>query len=91
LQEDESASYESNNLDLNYGKPNCTGSITVYSKSKLRGDSLKVDESLCQLYHVDFSQRIVSLRSEGNCCWILFQVLILLKITVQELMANYLL
>jgi hypothetical protein len=37
------------NLDLNMGKPNCTGSITVYTKSRQRGDSLTTEESLHQV------------------------------------------
>jgi hypothetical protein len=32
------------------GKPNCTGSITVYTKPKLQGDFLRTEESLHQVY-----------------------------------------
>jgi hypothetical protein len=49
FQEDEPTKYEKENVDLNNGKPNCTGSITVYTKPKLRGDSLTTEESLHQV------------------------------------------
>jgi hypothetical protein len=44
------------NLDLNMGKPNCTGSITVYTKSRQRGDSLTTEESLHQVSFGLFTQ-----------------------------------
>lgn len=65
--------YETENLDLASGKPNCSGSVTVFTRPKLRGDSLSIEESLCQLYHAEFDQKIVSVKSEGSCCWVLFE------------------
>ena len=45
----EPSNHERGNMDLNMGKPNCTGSFTVYTKSKLQGDSLRTEESLHQV------------------------------------------
>jgi hypothetical protein len=42
--------------DLGTGKSNCTGALTVFTRQRQRGDSLTVEDSLCQLYHAEFSQ-----------------------------------
>jgi len=37
------------NQDFNHGKVNCTGSITVYTKPKFKGDDFTTEESLHQV------------------------------------------
>lgn len=37
------------NQDLNFGKPNCNGTITVFTNPKFKGDHFTTDESLHQV------------------------------------------
>ena len=50
----------------------CTGTLTLYSRPHFEGDNLIVDSSLSQIYHNTNGQRIRSLKTTGNCCWLLF-------------------
>jgi len=50
----------------------CTGTLTLYSRPHFEGDNLVVDSSLSQIYHNTNGQRIRSLKTTGNCCWLLF-------------------
>ena len=52
---------------------NCNGSITLFTKPDFKGEALTVQNvSIRQLYHDVNSQRMRSIRSQGNCCWLLF-------------------
>ena len=70
---DPTKNWDFDNFDLQSGKPDCVGRITVFTKSRMRGDNLQVEDSLCQLYHAEFDQKIMSVKSEGSCCWVLFE------------------
>jgi len=51
----------------------CNGTITLFTKPDFEGEALVVDnQSIHQLYHKVNSQRMRSIRSRGNCCWLLF-------------------
>jgi len=39
------------NQDLSLGKPQCNGTITVYTKPKFKGDHFTTSESLHQVWH----------------------------------------
>jgi len=55
------------------GSINCNGSITLFTKPNFEGEYLEVENvSINQLYHDTNSQRMRSIRSRGNCCWLLF-------------------
>ena len=60
-------------LEVDNMMMNCTGSITLYTKSNFTGESLKVEEEdIYQLYHETNVQKIRSIQTEGECCWNLF-------------------
>lgn len=55
---------------------NCTGSITLYTKSNYTGEALTVKEQdIYMLYHKRNVQKIRSIQTEGECCWNLFDKL----------------
>ena len=57
-------------------KVNCTGSITLYTKSNYTGEALRIEEEdIYQIYHEINGQRIRSIQTEGECCWNLFDKL----------------
>ena len=48
-------------------KVNCTGSITLYTKSNYTGESLRIEqEDIYQMYHEINGQRIKSIQTEGE-------------------------
>ena len=55
---------------------NCTGSITLYTKSNYAGEAFRIEEyDIYQLYHEANVQKIRSIQTEGECCWNLFDKL----------------
>lgn len=50
----------------------CSGSLSVFTRPFFEGDGLVVEDSLKQIYHSINGQRMRSLVSNGNCCWLLF-------------------
>ena len=55
---------------------NCTGSITLYTKSNYTGEALTVQgQDIYMLYHKKNVQKIRSIKTEGECCWNLFDKL----------------
>jgi len=63
----DSESYENSTSEMN-----CDGTITLHTKPEFEGESLTLDQGVSQLYHDFKSQRMRSIRSEGDCCWLLF-------------------
>lgn len=62
-----------NGSDAFHDVVNCTGSITLYTKSNYQGEALRIEgESIYQLYHRTNGYRIRSIKTEGECCWNLF-------------------
>ncbi|TRY63284.1 hypothetical protein TCAL_03567 [Tigriopus californicus] len=51
---------------------NCTGSISLFAKTDFEGQPFVGNVSIHQLYHSVNSQRMRSIRVDGNCCWLLF-------------------
>lgn len=51
---------------------NCSSTLTLFTKPDFSGEQLSVTSSVHQLYHSSVSQRMRSLRAEGDCCWLLF-------------------
>ncbi len=56
----------------NGGSGNCSSTLTLFTKPDFGGEFLEVTSSVHQLYHSSVSQRMRSLRAEGDCCWLLF-------------------
>ena len=55
---------------------NCTGSITLYTKSNYSGEELMIEShDIYQLYHETNEQKIRSIQTKGECCWNLFDKL----------------
>jgi len=58
-------------VDLNDPKPvTCSGNITLFDKTYLRGESESFNEDTEHLK--DFDDKLVSVEVEGNCCWTVF-------------------
>jgi hypothetical protein len=53
---------------------NCTGNISLFTKADFEGERLDSSVSLHQLYHSVNSQRLRSIRADGDCCWLLFDL-----------------
>lgn len=64
--------HEFGDAKLNSMIHNCTGSIEIFTKPDFKGDTVTVKDSLYQLYHEESSQRMRSVRTQGDCCWLLF-------------------
>merc|ERR1712018_484178 len=55
---------------------NCTGSITLFTKSNYSGEVLLIEaHDIYQLYHETNEQKIRSIQTKGECCWNLFDKL----------------
>ena len=55
---------------------NCTGSITLYTKSNYSGEQFRIEaHDIYQLYHETNEQKIRSIQTKGECCWNLFDKL----------------
>jgi len=50
----------------------CSGSITLYSKTYHRGDSVTISENTEDLEPLVFTDKLVSLVVSGDCCWEVF-------------------
>ncbi len=50
-------------------KTNCSGSITLFSKTYRRGDKVEIDRDEEDLSNLDFDNVLKSLEVEGDCCW----------------------
>ena len=50
-------------------KTNCSGSITLFSKTSRRGDKVEIDRDEEDLSNLDFDNVLKSLEVEGDCCW----------------------
>jgi hypothetical protein len=50
----------------------CNGSLVIYTRPYMDGDHLMISDSLNQIYHSTYGQRIGSVKSVGDCCWLLF-------------------
>lgn len=61
---------EPDTMDLDEQK--CTGSISLFVKTDFEGQPFVGNVSIHQLYHSVNSQRMRSIRVNGDCCWLLF-------------------
>ena len=53
---------------------NCTGTIRLFTQSEFRGEELNSTASLSQVYHSLNAQRMRSIRADGDCCWLIFEL-----------------
>ncbi len=53
--------------------PGCSGNLTVFSMPQMSGENLTITDSIQQVYHDDQKTLLRSLKSEGKCCWLLFE------------------
>merc|ERR1719477_55849 len=68
----ESSSLPMNNTPSNSSQGACSGSITLYSKTYHRGDSVTISENTEDLEPLMFTDKLVSLVVSGDCCWEVF-------------------
>jgi Mg-chelatase subunit ChlD len=58
-------------IDLqNSGPSTCSGNITLFDKTYLRGESVSFNEDTDDLG--EFNDKLVSVEVQGNCCWTVF-------------------
>ena len=55
-------------------RANCTGTIRLFTQPDFRGDELNSTASLSQVYHSLSAHRMRSIRADGDCCWLIFQL-----------------
>ena len=61
-------------VDASWMSANCTGTVRLFTQSEFRGEELNSTESLSQVYHSLNAHRMRSIRADGDCCWLLFQL-----------------
>ena len=48
--------------------------LTQLSQSEFRGEELNSTASVSQVYHSLNAQRMCSIRANGDCCWLIFEL-----------------
>ena len=50
----------------------CSSTLEIFTEEAFTGDSLIVEESLNQIYHMERGPILSSIKGLGDCCWLLF-------------------